>query len=108
FENDDDAKLLAHHLIVPAPKPSQVKRGLDTRLEAVISRLLRKHPKNRYPSMQVLVEDLERLLRERRGELFPTPPLAGTDVLVPRGPLGMNAAPFFYRTLGLAPPWKAT
>jgi serine/threonine-protein kinase len=108
FENDDDAKLLAHHLIVPAPKASQVKPGLDKRLEAVISRLLRKHPKNRYPSMQVLVEDLERLLGERRGDLFATTPLVEKDVFVPRGPLGMNAAPFFYRTLGLAPPWKAT
>ncbi len=108
FENEDDAKLLAHHLIVPAPKPSVVKRGFDPRLEAVILRLLRKHPKNRYPSMQILVEDLERILGERRGELFAATPLAERDVFVPRGPLGMNAAPFFYRTLGLVPPWKAT
>jgi serine/threonine-protein kinase len=85
-----------------------VKPGFNSGLDAVIVRLLRKQPNHRYPSMQVLVEDLERLIGERRWQLVAAEPLTENDLFVPRGPLGMNAAPFFYRTLGLTPPWKAT
>jgi eukaryotic-like serine/threonine-protein kinase len=107
FRFTDDSELLAHHLIVPPPRPAQVRPGVAPELEAVILRTLRKVPANRYASMEALVEDIERLLGERPGPVEASAPGAVRDVFVPRGPLGMNAAPYFYRRLGLEPPWSA-
>ena len=61
FEAEDDVATLAHQVFtVPAP-PSKYARELDPWLEAVLLRAMRKDPKERYPSMDELVLDLDRV-----------------------------------------------
>lgn len=92
FDTPDDPLLIAHHLFVPPPPPTEVRPGLDPRLETVILTALRKRPENRYPTMTALLEDLERVLGERAGELRP-PPLLGTpDEYQPVGRSARDAA----------------
>jgi serine/threonine-protein kinase len=50
--------LFCHQLFSPAPPPSWLLEDVDPRLEQVIVRCLRKHPENRYASMQALLDDL--------------------------------------------------
>lgn len=98
FAHKNDLEVLAHHLFAtPAPLGSHVS-GLDPGTERVVLRALRKRPENRYPSMRVLLEDLERLLGDRSGALFAAQPLvAMPDEYEPRGPLGRTALPHFAR-----------
>jgi serine/threonine-protein kinase len=67
FDTPDDALLVAQHLFLPPPLPSRVRPGLDPRLETVLVNALRKRPENRYPSMDALLEDFERILGKRPG-----------------------------------------
>jgi eukaryotic-like serine/threonine-protein kinase len=101
-----DAELLAQHLISPPPPPSELVPDLDPRLEAVILTALRKLPRNRYPAMEDFLEDIERLLGTRPGQLN-----AGTtwepDVYAPHSPYARTIAGVFYKKLGLeAPVWE--
>ncbi len=50
--------LFCQHLFSPAPLPSCFLEDVDPRLEQLILRCLRKHPENRYESMQQLLDDL--------------------------------------------------
>jgi serine/threonine-protein kinase len=59
------------------PPPSWLNDQLDGRLEALIIRATRKHPDNRYASMDALLQDVETLLGLRLGEVS-LPPLAHT------------------------------
>src|SRR5882762_4672638 len=62
FDVETDVELLAHQMYSPAPPPSWLQEDIDPRIERVILRAMRKHPDNRYPSMEALVADLERIL----------------------------------------------
>ncbi|HEY4119667.1 MAG TPA: serine/threonine-protein kinase, partial [Byssovorax sp.] len=57
FPTAGDAELLAHQLAVDAPPPI-LAEDVDPRLGRVLARALRKHPENRYASMDDLMEDL--------------------------------------------------
>ena len=92
FDTVDDALLIAHHLFVPPRPPRLVKPGLDRRLEAVIVTALRKRPENRYPTMALLLEDLERILGQRAGEVAPGPIRQDPDRYQPVGAIGRDAA----------------
>jgi eukaryotic-like serine/threonine-protein kinase len=100
-----DTEVLAQHLIAaPAPPSSHVPM-LDPRLETIIQTAMRKLPRNRYPSMEDMLEDLERLLGQRTGNLA-----AGTtleaDVYRPQGAYAKNVASILYKKLGKeAPRW---
>lgn len=104
FEDAEDLRLLAGHVLSAPPPPSSRRPGFDAGLEALILRALRKHPENRYQSMGELIEDVERLLGRRPGRA----PAAGLarepDAYQPKGPLAKMAVPHFYRQLGLEPP----
>jgi eukaryotic-like serine/threonine-protein kinase len=71
YETELHTDLLAHQLFSPIPPPSWLSDTIDPRIEAVIVTAMRKHPANRYESMERLLEDIDRLLRVRTGE--PTP-----------------------------------
>jgi eukaryotic-like serine/threonine-protein kinase len=101
-----DTEVLAHQLLTPPPAPSSLAPDLDAGVEAVIMTALRKLPFNRYPSMEDFLEDLDRLLGERAGQLA-----AGTtlenDVYVPQSAYAKNVARALYKKLGrLAPDWS--
>jgi serine/threonine-protein kinase len=105
FPRSDDTDLLAMQLITPPPRPSERHAGVDPAAEAVILKAIRKRPENRYPSMDALIEDLERLSGDRRGRLAAMDPLAAPDdVYVPRGVFAKNATNYFYRKLGKVAP----
>ncbi len=98
FSHSNDMVLLAHQLFAPPPMPRSVRPEIPEAVEAVILRMLRKQPNNRYPSMAVLIEDLERLLGHREGELFALSPLPhDNDVFEPVGPMGPAALGYFKR-----------
>ena len=61
FDTSPATRLVGHHLFSPAPPPSWLADGLDPKLESVVLRAMRKHPQNRYPTMQQFANDLERV-----------------------------------------------
>ncbi|HSO00386.1 MAG TPA: serine/threonine-protein kinase, partial [Candidatus Nanopelagicales bacterium] len=102
---DEDADLLAQHLLVPPPPPTDRRPGVDPRAEAVILRALRKRPENRYPSMDAFIEDLDRLVGDRPGRLRAEAPLPSPDdAYAPRGTFARSATAYFCRRLGMVPP----
>ncbi len=93
FDSTSDSRLIASHLYDPPPAPSARLGGLDPRVDGVVQAALRKRPDHRYPSMQALLEDVERLLGQRPGPVAPPPsPAAGTDTYEPQNPLSRAAA----------------
>ncbi len=104
FTAKEEAELLAHQLLMPTPPPSRRRPEIDHRTELVMLTALKKRPENRYPSMDAFLEDLERLLGERRGDLAAERLGKAPDVYVPQSAFAKNAARFFYKKLGMDPP----
>ena len=102
FQSRTEPETLAHHLITPAPSPALGQAGLAPGLEMIILRALRKRPDNRYPSMDALVEDLDRVARGGPPRIAQQPPNAA-DVYSPVTPFAITAAKFLYKKLGLNP-----
>jgi serine/threonine protein kinase len=65
----DAATLLAHHLFVTPRPPSELRAGVGRDVDTIVMSALRKLPRNRYPSMQDLFEDLERAMGKRGGHV---------------------------------------
>lgn len=84
FDMPDDMDLLAHHLLVDPPRPSEVHPGISRWLEAMILTAMRKNPDNRYPNMDALIEDLDRISGLRSGEVAQIPVRGATDAYEPR------------------------
>jgi serine/threonine-protein kinase len=68
FSVQDDMQVLAHQIFSPAPPPSSLGVAIDASTELVLMTALRKHPANRYQTMQAMLEDLERLVGMRNGD----------------------------------------
>ncbi len=98
-----DAELLAKHLIVPPEPPSKYAPSLPPELDALILTAIRKLPRNRYPSMEDLLDDLERLTSTRQGE-FGGGTLYEQDVYAPQSLYARRVAAVLYQKLGLTPP----
>jgi eukaryotic-like serine/threonine-protein kinase len=104
FDRDDDVRLLASQLVLEPPRPRELNPELDARVEAVILRAIKKCPENRYPTMEELLQDLERLAGVRSGDLFAESPLpTPLDVYQPSASFARAAARYFYKQLGLVP-----
>lgn len=65
FDGVPVTELLNHHLRTPAPPPSWLVEDLDPGLDRVVMTAMRKHPSNRYPTMEDLLEDLRRVIGRR-------------------------------------------
>lgn len=59
FETPEGYDLLCHQLLTPVPWPSWIDAELEPYVDPIVARATRKHPDNRYPNMQALIEDLE-------------------------------------------------
>ena len=94
FDDESDSRLVAQHLFAPPPLPSSRRPGLDPRLDRVVLTAMRKRPDNRYPTMDVLLEDVERILGQREGALAAPEPKADPDVYEPLNPMSRTAARF--------------
>jgi serine/threonine-protein kinase len=68
FEGDAPT-LLAQHLFATPRPPSEVDPSIASDVDAIVMAALRKLPRNRYPSMQDLFEDLERAMHVRAGKV---------------------------------------
>lgn len=89
FDSASSHDLLAHQLASKSPPPSWLIDQLDESIDTLILTAVRKHPDNRYPSMQALLDDLERVAAGRPAHGVPmrrTP-----DRYEPRSELGRSA-----------------
>jgi serine/threonine protein kinase len=84
FGMPDDMMVLGHHVFVPPPRPSKAYPDICRWLEAMILVAMRKNPDNRYPSMEALIDDLDRISGLKTGEVGQVP-MRGGDVYEPRG-----------------------
>jgi serine/threonine-protein kinase len=91
FDDENDAKIVAKHLFSPTPSPSSLCPGLDPRLDRIVLAAMRKRPDNRYASMAAMLEDLERLLGGREGEVAAPAPTVDPDVYEPLNPMSRPA-----------------
>lgn len=81
--------LLAHQLISAAPPPSWLIPDFDPRLEKVILGCIRKHPDNRYATMDAVLSDIDSLLAG--GPVVGAPVVKEPDVYEPQSDLGQRA-----------------
>jgi serine/threonine-protein kinase len=82
FDLDVGVDLFSHQVFSPIPPPSWLVESLDADLEQVVLRCVRKHPENRYPSMQAVLDDLDRIARSE--DIQPLPLLRDPDVYNPK------------------------
>lgn len=94
FEGEDDAHTTAQVIYAPTPAASARRPGLDPDVDRAIAAATRKHPDNRYPSMTAFLEDLERLLGERPGEIVGAAAVVDPDGYTPSNPMSRTAARF--------------
>jgi serine/threonine-protein kinase len=105
FDLDPGADLFSHQIFSPAPPPSWLVEAVDPRLEQLILRCMRKHPENRYQSMQAVLMDLEMIADSSPAANFSVPPLArDPDVYRPRNQKGRDAAEALAGYFGTEPP----
>jgi serine/threonine protein kinase len=86
----DAATLLAQHLFVTPRPPSEVREGVSRDIDTIVMCAMRKLPRNRYPSMQDLFEDIERAMGKRAGSV--TPMMEWADVYEPQTPFASAIA----------------
>ncbi len=107
FETSLPADLLRHQLFSSLPPPSWLEESLDERLERMILTATRKHPANRYASMQQLLDDLDALIGVTAAEVSERPPPISPDLYAPSTARGSEAlgilAEKFGRYATLAP-----
>jgi serine/threonine-protein kinase len=91
FETDHGPMVLRHQLFSPVPPPSWLHEGIDPRIEALILNATRKHPDNRYATMDAFVADLDLILAHADHEVSKRPLVRGPDVYVPTTERGREA-----------------
>jgi serine/threonine-protein kinase len=107
FDLNAGADLFCHQLFSPAPPPSWLLENVDPRLEQLILRCLRKHPENRYASMQALLDDLIAIESHSLAvpiEVSMAPLQRQPDVYIPNNVEGRDAAGHLARYFGLQAP----
>ena len=103
FDLDVGVDLFSHQLFSPTPPPSWLLDSLDDELEDIVLRCVRKHPENRYPSMQAVLDDLDAVASGR--EISELPLARDPDVYKPKHAPGREAAETLARYFGTdAPP----
>jgi serine/threonine-protein kinase len=102
FPGTEAGEMLARHLVEEAPPLTLTGTPLGSGLGAIVAKALRKHPDNRYASVDALIDDLVRL--ESGQSLAARLPPAVDDVYVPRGAFAQQAVTFLYKKLGKEPP----
>lgn len=91
FDTDHGPMVLRHQLFSPVPPPSWLYEAIDPRVEALILNATRKHPQNRYPSMQAFEHDLDSILESAEHPVDKRPLVQAPDVYVPTTERGREA-----------------
>jgi len=94
FEGEDDVHTTAQVIYAPTPALAARRPELDPRVDRAVSAATRKNPENRYASMNAFLEDLERLVGDRPGELVGAVAHVVPDGYAPRNPMSQTAARF--------------
>jgi serine/threonine-protein kinase len=102
FDLDAGVDLFSHQIFSPAPPPSWLAEHIDPDLEQVILRCVRKHPENRYPSMQAVLDDLERIAAG--ANISELGLKREPDVYKPKNQMGRVAAETLAAHFGTDPP----
>jgi serine/threonine-protein kinase len=104
FDMLDDMKVLAHHVFVAPPLPSGVNPDISRWLQAMILAAMRKHPDNRYPSMEAVLMDLDRIGGLRSGEVGCPPVRVVPDAYRVRTDFSKSVATALQDLLSTPPP----
>ena len=95
FTGDSPVSIAYKHVQEPPPRPSKLISGLPAGLEAIIGKLLSKHPDNRYLSAEDLRSDLRRFLENldpiALTEQAPPAPVVDPNATVAVAPITSNA-----------------
>lgn len=102
FDAPPGVDIFSHQLLSPTPPPSWLVEELDPAFEEIVLRCTRKHPENRYPSMQAVVDDLARVANG--AEISSLPLKRDPDVYKPRHDSGREAAEALAAHFGEEPP----
>jgi serine/threonine-protein kinase len=100
FDTSLPTDLLRHQLFTPLPPPSWLDEQLDRRVERMIITATRKHPDNRYASMQALVDDLDALIGVSTAEVSAHPPKVTPDAYSPSTERGSEALAILAKKFG--------
>lgn len=84
FESSVGPMILRHQLFSPVPPPSWLDDEMDPRIEAVILNATRKHPDNRYPDMDAMLEDLDAIVGLTSKAVSVRPLLRPDDIYEPQ------------------------
>ena len=87
----DTGTILAHQLVTQAVPPSAHNPEIPPAVERLVASAMRKLPRNRPPSMQDFLEDLERAMGRRDGEVS-TDSMGFDDVYEPQSAFAENIA----------------
>ncbi len=85
FIEEQEFKLLQHHIKSPPPVPSQLKAGLHPKLDELILRLMAKHPDQRPASAAETARLIQEVLAHMSGVTSQGPSEATSFALVGRG-----------------------
>ncbi len=100
FHGKNEIELLASHLAHLPPPISEIRGEVSVEVEHVVMSAMRKLPRNRYPSMQDFLEDLERLSGDRQGAIV-GPASIWDDVYEPQTAFSKNIAMLLRKKAGL-------
>lgn len=92
--------MLAHQLLSPAPPPSWLNDAMDPRIERIMLTAMRKHPENRYPTMEDLLVDMEIILGMSPGQPSARPLEHDPDRYEPQTPRAREAAAVLTKNWG--------
>lgn len=92
FEAPAGLDLLSHQLFSPVPPASWIHEGIEPPIDALVTRATRKHPANRYASMQELMADLDVVLGICPGGSANTALVVDPDVYEPYNEQGREVA----------------
>jgi eukaryotic-like serine/threonine-protein kinase len=91
FETDAGPMVLRHQLFSPVPPPSWLNEQIDPRVEALVLNATRKHPDNRYPTMEAFAADLDAVLDQVESAVVTRPLSKSPDSYVPTSERGREA-----------------
>jgi serine/threonine-protein kinase len=106
FDVDPGVDLFGHQLLSAMPPPSWLVEELEPGLEQIVLGCTRKHPENRYQSMQAVLADLERVANGAPVSALPR--AREPDVFKPRNTSAREAAEALAAHFGKEPPPPAT
>jgi eukaryotic-like serine/threonine-protein kinase len=101
FETDAGPMVLRHQLFSPVPPPSWLNEQIDPRVEALVLNATRKHPDNRYPTMEAFAADLDAVLDQAESTVGTRPLLQRPDTYVPTSERGREALRVLSRKFGV-------